>query len=140
MTSNKAPYGYLAVLKLMQRAGYDPALRPAARRILMILAGYSDTDGGCWPSMAQIAKQLGVSRAAIIQQVKALEARNYLRKTSRFDPETGRQKSNLYVLNIHDVVSGAEVTPSVKSEGDGGGKEYFITPEGKFVMLLKENT
>lgn len=134
------PYGYLAVLKLIQRAAYDKNLKPAARRILMILAGHSDTDGGCWPSVAKMAEKLGVSRAAVIHQMKALEALNYLWKKPRFDPDTGRQMSNLYLLNIHDAELLPDVTVPVKPEDNRGGTVYYITPEGNFLMSPEENT
>src|SRR6218665_2937780 len=136
----RIPYGYLAVLKMMPRAAYDKNLKPAARRVLMILAGHSDTHGGCWPSVAKMADKLGMSRAAVIHQLKALEASNYIRKDARFDPNSGRQMSNLYTLNIHDAELPQDVTPSVKSEDNRGGKVCYITPEGDILMSHEENT
>ena len=92
-------YGHLAALKLIQIAGYDAYLGDAARRVLNIISGYVGTDEMCWPSITQIAKRNGVTRAAIQNQVKILEEQGYLTRKPRYCERTGARKSSIIVIN-----------------------------------------
>jgi biotin operon repressor len=97
-THNTKIYGYLAALKLGQIAAYDSSLKPAARRILSILMGYASTNGYAYPSHGAIAKDLGVSRQAVIKQIKTLVAGKYISCERRY--QDGRNTSNMYRLNF----------------------------------------
>lgn len=92
-------YGFVAVMKLVQIAGFDDRLHGASRRILMILAGYCGQDGMCFPSMSNIAKHLCVSRQAVIQQVNKLIALGYVVRRANYSDAGGRV-NNSYFLNI----------------------------------------
>jgi DNA-binding Lrp family transcriptional regulator len=92
-------YGHLAILKLCQIAGYDYYLGDAAKRTLIVLAGFSGTDGMCYPSISQIAKNLGVSRAAVHRQINILVKQNYLKAEGRYCPKTKRRKTNIFIFN-----------------------------------------
>lgn len=97
-THNTKIYGYLAALKLGQIAAYDSSLRPAARRILSILMGYANTDGYAYPSQGTIAKDLGVSRQAVVKQIKILVEGKYISYERRYEGK--RCISNMYRLNF----------------------------------------
>lgn len=102
MATNKEIYGHLANLKLLQIAGYDFTLGHAARRILMILTGYANQDGACFPSVSQIAKKCGLSRTAVHNQIKNLVRHEYITKKNQFHPSGGKA-ANLYQLNLQIV-------------------------------------
>ena len=99
-SASQGLYGHLAVLKLLQIAGYDATLGGAAKRVLMIIAGYSDKDGVCWPSILTISKRLQLSRAAVHKQIKVLEEHGYITVSRRFDPNTKAKRSSLIQLNL----------------------------------------
>lgn len=111
----KGVYGHLAVLKLLQIAAYDKDLGNAARRVLVLISGYSDGEGCCWPSVNKMAYSLGVERSAINKQTKALAKRGYLKILPRHDEWTGARKSNQYQLNI-DYASKHYGRPDLLSE------------------------
>lgn len=104
-------YGYVAVLKLLQIAGYDEHLKGAARRVLMIIAGYVDPEGCSFPSITKIAHRLGISRQAVIKQISILEQRGYLVRYSRTGDRGGRL-TNIYELNLERAVK-YQKTPEI---------------------------
>ncbi|MCK6417389.1 MAG: helix-turn-helix domain-containing protein [Alphaproteobacteria bacterium] len=99
-TKSEKVYGFLAVMKLCQIAGFDYRLGNAARRILMILQGYSGPDGRCFPSVSKIAESLGMANSAVSKQIRNLEKFEYLKSTRRHNPETGATCSNIYEFNL----------------------------------------
>lgn len=83
------------------RAVDDKRLGSAAIRVLLVLGTYANRDGWCYPSMATIAKRLGISEAAIRKQIRLLERYGYLRVEHR-QRENGSTTTNLYRI-LHDV-------------------------------------
>lgn len=71
-----------------------PGLGPLA--VYTALAQYANTDRECWPSVATLADDLGVSGDTVTRHIKALVALGAVQKTNRW-AATG-QTSNLYVL------------------------------------------
>ena len=92
--------GPLAALKLAQIVAYDSTLNYAAKRVFILIAGHADQDGCAYPSIKKIAKNLAVSRQAVIKQINILIEHNYLTRTANFDPNTGRRRANIYQLNL----------------------------------------
>ena len=90
--------GPLAALKLAQIAAYDSTLNYAAKRVLVLLAGYANEDGICWPSIKKMAKNIGTSRQALIKQINILIDHGYLTRKERYQ-HGGRRGTNLYQLN-----------------------------------------
>ncbi|MCB9982278.1 MAG: helix-turn-helix domain-containing protein [Rhodospirillales bacterium] len=100
MSSSKQIYGFVAVLKLLQIAAYDDNLPNAAIRIFNIIAGHADEDGTCYPSISRISERMGITRQAVINQLRTLEKNGYMQSTGRSHPETGGTLSNIYLLNL----------------------------------------
>ncbi len=91
--------GPLAALKLAQIVAYDSTLNDAAKRTFLILAGYADSEGCCWPSVKKIASRMGVSRQAIIKQINILIEHDYISRTANYNLRTKRRETNIYQLN-----------------------------------------
>lgn len=107
---------------------------PAAKSVLLILANRADHNGICWPGFGGICKQTELSRRAVIDNIKRLEADGFLTIKNRPQPLT-----NLYRLNIHggavdalvQEVHGAggalEVVQEVHWGSAGGAPEPSLT-------------
>ena len=110
-----------AIVPLM--AAHDTKLSDRAFRVLACLSAYADKNGHCYPSMAKIAKMLGVSKPAIVKQVRALEKAGYVETRADFWP-SGRQRNNIYKVAYSRPLNEAmppeidepEVTPGVTPE------------------------
>lgn len=97
----KPPYGHLAILKLSQIVAFDCTLGDAAKRVFMIIAGYSShNDYSCYPSASNIAKALGMTHPAVTKQINILADHQYLKKTPRFCSKTRRKESNILTFNM----------------------------------------
>lgn len=80
------------------RALFDPNLDNAALRVLGILGCYSDRFGWCFPSLATLAKETGVSRQAISKQIGILVALGYLKSQTRHRQDGGRTSNRYQVI------------------------------------------
>lgn len=89
---------YIANQKLCQAAAFDNDLHHAARRMLMVLVGYADKNGECFPSVVKIAEKMGYTEGAVRKQISILVEKGYISKENRFYI-SGGQTSNLYTLN-----------------------------------------
>jgi DNA-binding MarR family transcriptional regulator len=118
-------YGWVAVQKLIQIAGFDERLGGASRRILMIIAGYSDQRGFCFPSITMIARNLGMSRQAVTKQINNLVRYGYLVREANYTTN-GRRVSNIYYLNLDMAIEYRE-KPTVFSKGNGTSKVPFLS-------------
>ncbi|MGL5219606.1 MAG: conserved phage C-terminal domain-containing protein [Plesiomonas shigelloides] len=109
-------------------------LPPLKKLVLLKLADNANDDGECYPSYPHIAKFCGISRQTAIDHVAALVADNLIIKTDRFI-DTGRQTSNLYILNAEKLTNGSNgLTGEGQNIGRGGsngltGKGQNIGPE-----------
>lgn len=110
-------YGIGLIPKLLQIAGYDCNLNPAARRMLNIIAGYSNDKGECFPSVSKIAKALGMSRPAVNKQTKILASHGYLNIKRRYHETSGGYMSNLYKLNF-ELAYEFQKTPDIFCKGN----------------------
>lgn len=104
-------YGHLAVLKLGQILGFDCTVNDAAKRVFLMIAGYSGTDGTAFPSINRISKEICMSRTAVTKQVSILEKHGYLTRETRFHP-TGGRTSNIIAFNI-DMARKFHDTPTI---------------------------
>jgi len=83
---------FAAIPKWVQ--ALKPGLGPLA--VYGALAQYANKDRECWPSVATLADDLGVSGDTVTRHIRALVGLGAVRKTNRW-AATG-QTSNLYVL------------------------------------------
>lgn len=86
------PYGFVANLRALQAAGFDRALQNMTFRVFALIVTYADMDGQCFPSIAKMAKKLGITRQAVQKQVRQLAQKGYLRITRQ------ARRSNIYQI------------------------------------------
>lgn len=76
-----------------------PGLSTGERCVLTLLADYAGTDARCWPSIATMARDLGLDRTTIQRHLRALTTAGLVTTEARTD-HTGRQTSTLYTLHL----------------------------------------
>lgn len=86
------PYGFVANLRVQRAAGFDADLQNKTFRVFALVVTYADKNGECFPSIAKMAKKLGVSRQAIQNQIRKLVDKGYLKSC----PQTSR--TNIYKI------------------------------------------
>lgn len=84
-------------------------LTPTDKLVLLRLADRADPEGSCFPAVETTARDLGVSETCARAALRRLEAVGLITRLARFDPSTGRQRTNLYHLTIEE---GADSAPS----------------------------
>ena len=78
-----------------------PALTPQDKLVLTVLSSYADTEGYCWPSVATLSADSGLSERSVqyalrhLQEVMVVEVQRYQR-------EDGGQGSNSYWVRGFD--------------------------------------
>ena len=97
-------------------------LKPATKLILLCLADRHNPDMGCFPSQDTLAQDACISRSALNEHLKSLEGAGLIRRETRFNPTTHRQKSTRYILGFEDGFIPDDVGPCPKS-GHGTEKE-----------------
>lgn len=103
---------------------------PAAKLILISLANYADEDGECWPSIATLCTETGLSEATVKRHCRQLRDAGAFTQEQRVTPG-GRTKSNLFTLDLSwpgmpvategDVTDGAHGEPHEGVHGDPHG-------------------
>ncbi len=63
--------------------------------VYQYLRDRSGEKGYCWPSIATIAKDIGMSKSTVKRAINDLEKQNYIQKENR-NRENGGKTSNLY--------------------------------------------
>jgi hypothetical protein len=110
----------------------DQRLTPLQCRLLGLIGSYLGKDHKAWPSQNTLAGQLGVTRKAVNDGVKALREYGYVQVQKR-TREDGGQTSNCYfvvmdpVSRSGDIPCEAEVTPQ-SPYGDTPCNPMEVTP------------
>lgn len=113
----------------------DQRLTPLQCRLLGLIGSYLGKDHRAWPSQSTLAGQLGVSRKAVNEGIKALVAYGYV-KSERRRRDDGGETSSVYfvVMDPQDRVGmegytpcNATVTPP-SPESDTPCNLYSVTP------------
>jgi len=73
----------------------DDRLRSSDRLVLMVLTGFANDDGCCWPSIETLAGLTGHKRDTVIQAVRRLES------AGRITVKRQLNKPNVYRLAPH---------------------------------------
>ena len=120
------------------RAIDDRKLGNAAFKVLAALGTYGNREGHCWPSLATLAKRLGVTKQAVEKQIGPLAELGYIEIQRRTRPN-GSSASNAYKLlfdgdlaAVHDQLHGAENAAQGVNVGLTGGQpdvDGTSTPE-----------
>lgn len=96
--------------------------------IYSVLQRYADrTTGQCWPSVATIAKKLGISKNCVKKHLHHLEALGLIRIANRSAAD-GQQTSHLYT--VHDPTQAEALRRRQKggSKNDRGGSKNDLPP------------
>jgi len=88
----------LGFAKVCKAAGADPNISDTTYRVLGLVAAYADEDGYCWPAVATLAKERGVTRQAIQHHLRILVANGYIEKQER------KRKNGGYGPNLYRIV------------------------------------
>ncbi|WEX10321.1 helix-turn-helix domain-containing protein [Chelativorans sp. AA-79] len=107
-------------------------LKPATKIVLWHLCDRHNPDEGCFPSQDRLAHDCEISRSALNEHLKILEAKGLLRREQRLDPRTKRQLSTRYVFAFEpDFTQPQDVVgPCPESEhGAVSGKSPEPCPE-----------
>ena len=119
----------------------DQRLTPLQCRLLGLIGTYVGKDHRAWPSQRTLATQLGVTRKAINDGVKALKKYGYIEVEKR-TREDGGQTSNCYLVLMDPLSRQGDtpcnpavtppvtlgVTPPVTPEGDTHKKDPIERP------------
>lgn len=113
----------------------DSRLTPLQCRLLGLIGSYLSKEHTAWPSQGTLAKQLGVSRKAVNEGVKALVLYGYVQVQHRRRPDGGQTSSVYFVVmdpkgrdtNASDTPCNAEVTPP-SPQGDTPCNHLEVTP------------
>ncbi|TIW39537.1 MAG: helix-turn-helix domain-containing protein [Mesorhizobium sp.] len=73
-------------------------LKPATRVVLWHLCDRHNPDQGCFPSQDKLAYDCEMSRSALNEHLKILEAKGLIRREQRINPKTKQQESTSYAL------------------------------------------
>jgi len=84
----QGPYGWVLVLRGLQKAAIRLRDRPGALVVLNVVAGYMNEEGECRVSQDTIAAQLGMTRQAVNLHLKFLKQRAVLFSSASRDTGT----------------------------------------------------
>ncbi|MBR1779939.1 MAG: helix-turn-helix domain-containing protein [Oscillospiraceae bacterium] len=76
---------------------YASDLSHRARSVYLYLADRANKQNQCWPSIATIAKELGLSQSTVRRALHELRQADYIQSEQRFRPNGGKS-SLLYTL------------------------------------------
>lgn len=102
----------------------------AAKMVLISLSNFADAAGLCWPSVATMVDDTGLSEATVKRRLADLVRVGAMRKQERIAPNK-RQKSNIYVLDTSWTGpgdgeladgQGVDVTDGVQAEPHHGAQ------------------
>lgn len=124
MTTRRQASGPFAMVPA--RAVDDSRLGRAAFFVLAVLATYGDRDGWCWPSLATLAKRIGVSRQAISRQIIELERLGYI-ETQHQTHASGGTATNAYRI-MHDADLDADDDRNSGDENSAEGGQPDVAP------------
>lgn len=112
---------------------WDQTVSGNAKLVLLALADHANDEGDCWPGIDAIALKTGFSRSTVKRLIKLLSDDDYIIVQPYFDPETGRQTSNLYSLNFSRREGfklnrgGVQIEPGEGFTGEPG-EGFKLTP------------
>ncbi|EIZ1551204.1 helix-turn-helix domain-containing protein [Vibrio parahaemolyticus] len=77
----------------------------AQKFVLVMLGRYSSASNGyeCWYSITTLAERMCTTHKTVIAAIKVLEDRKLI-SVKRVRPGVSRNKQNIYVLNIDEVI------------------------------------
>lgn len=83
---------------------------------LLALAEFASPTGKCWPSRRTMARMCGfANKGSVTRHINKLVDLDLVRKDPRYQENAGRQKNNLYLLNLNDEEGFATATGEPES-------------------------
>jgi len=79
------------------------------KMLLLMLANYADSHDKCWPSVARLVDDCGMSRKQIHRCIKKLEELGLVRREGQM--RSYGQTSNMYYLNLSITIKKADDPP-----------------------------
>ena len=79
------------------------------KMVLLMLSNYADSQGKCWPSLAKLADECGMSQSQIRKCVAKLEKLGMVRRQMQM--RSYGQTSNMYYLNLDCAIKEDEDPP-----------------------------
>jgi DNA-binding transcriptional MocR family regulator len=93
------------------------SLHPYQQVIMAWLCKHANNDGYCFPSLATLAEECGMSKRSIIRHLEELEKMQYIKKNQRHTNE-GDNTSNMYQVVLQSkVVSNSHQGGDTESPG-----------------------
>jgi DNA-binding transcriptional ArsR family regulator len=86
-------------------AAWELDIGSTDKLVLLALADWSNDDGICWPSIAQLCRKSGLSERAVQQSIKRLEVAKYLSRSER------KGKGVTYSISLGKKASPARNAP-----------------------------
>jgi DNA-binding MarR family transcriptional regulator len=77
---------------------YAAELPARAKSVYMYLRDRSGREGGCWPSLNTIARDLSLSRSTVKRAIADLKRQGFVNATPRYR-ENGSRSSSLYSVS-----------------------------------------
>lgn len=119
----------LIFARVPQAAIFNPAVSPAALRVLAALCTYIDLEGICWPSVGTLSDRLGdgYSPRMVQRHLRALEAAGHI--TIEIQPNGVGKSSNIYRVRfdstalVNDGRVSQDDTPTPDTACHPGGSQ-----------------
>ncbi|MGO2018775.1 MULTISPECIES: helix-turn-helix domain-containing protein [unclassified Psychrobacter] len=77
---------------------------PLRKMVLIKLADQANDDGCCWPSYDSLSHACEVSKRSVIDHIKWLEEKDFLRIEKRYNKEKQKNETNRYHLTLDKAV------------------------------------
>jgi hypothetical protein len=138
-SAQSRPRSRQTVYTRIQQVKHAAELRPSLRCLLRSIADYCGSHDECWPSVARLAEECGITPRYCRQLLRQLESLGWIEHRPRFRPD-GSQASSLLVWTheepAEDKAPGTPVPPPRNSSSaleasreNSGNKEHAGMPE-----------
>ena len=120
------------------KAARAAGLTPSSGWVLAQLWDHKNREGKCWPSIATLARESGISRSSVFKALEELESKGFVRKTQR--PGDGKilntnEYAVLIPLGVVQTADGVvQEADGVVRRMDGGG-----TPDRRRTKTIEPN-
>lgn len=93
---------------------------PLRKMVLIKLADQANDDGYCWPSYDSLAHACEISKRSVIDHIKWLEEKSFLRIEKRYNKAKQKNKTNRYHLTLDKAVQFVDKKAKSVDEGSAG--------------------
>ena len=97
---------------------YKVNIKSRALSVILYLVDRANKDLVCFPSIKTISKDLNISVSTTKRALNSLVETGFIEKIERFLDTTGKQTSNLYIINVENIenLKNVEKVEKVKEE------------------------